>query len=805
MKYNNELKKLLEKAELYAKTVDHDRNIRVSHVIFTILRDEIYNSVTLTLEDLDIDIDHLMNIVNEIRSKNIVKPDKKSKGKLPQSKDLKEVIKQSKKIAHDRKKPSVSIVDLMLGAFRIENELTEVFDNLDINYSSFERGSFKYDKEYITELDVEELEYETDIAKYTNMSDSILDQFCTNLNSLASKGDLSNCIGRDTEMREMYQILLKTKKGNPILIGEAGVGKTNIVEGLALNMVKNQVPYQLRDFVLYSLDINSLVAGTKYRGQFEERVKKVIDHLVELNNVILFIDEIHMIYGAGNTEGGIDLSNILKPYITRNNFKIVGATTLEEFKKYIEPNKALKRRFTEIIVKEPTKEHCVKILNKIKTDFESYHKVRYSDNAIKACVELSEKYIAYRKLPDKAIDVLEDAAISKRLNNSKNSKVEKLLDELDNLKQSKLDIVKNCTYELAPTLKEKIKRLENEIILEKRSLEDSHNDLIFIEEEDIVNLVELRTGISIRKEGIDIKKLKTELKDKIVGQNHAVDSVSKSLLVNSLNLDNHNKPIGSFMFIGYSGVGKTQFAKELTKIVFGDEKFLIRIDCSEYSKDHEISKLIGSPNGYVGYEEGGLLTEKVKRQPFSVILVDEVEKAHNSLFDLFLQVLGEGRLTNNKGETIDFKNTIVLFTSNIGIKKSLESKNRLGFNKRDLNYDGSIIMGEVKKRFRTEFINRIDDIIHFNPLSKDNLSTLFDKEVNSLIEKVKEHDVEVNISDEVKIFLIDQCKSPEYGFRALKRKINDEVKVKIAESLLEKEFKILNVTLEYKNIKVEGV
>lgn len=794
----------LKKAESHARVKDKDKKVRVSHVIYAILSDKKYNIVIGVLEELNIDVDLLTDSVEIVRIENIIEQESKLK-EIPHSKKLKEILDFTlDNILVFEGKEDASIIDIFLSCLQIENELTEVFNDLHLDYEKFkemaiEIESIDYEDDY--EGDFELAGYVTKNNKNVVSKTQNLDKYCINITNLALENKIDLCFGREKEMNELYRILSRSKKKNAILLGREGVGKTNLVEGLAVNIIRGNSPSGLQSKIIYSLDINTLVAGTKYRGMFEERIQAVLDELLINENAILFIDEIHTIIGAGASEGSGDLSNILKPYLARKGFQIIGATTTNEYKKYIEKDKALVRRFSEIIIEEPSIEDAIKILNSIKNSFEEVHNVKFTDEAIKACVELSSKYIPYRTLPDKAIDILDDAAAKKKISNIGISRILKLQEEYEQIEEQKREIIRNKAYHLAEEVKKKSSKILSKIKSERGVKNKNSEEIKIISEDDIKEIIQEVTKIPITEKGLDVIGLKSHLQNKIIGQEEAVNSLIKTVLLNKLELDDSEKPIGSFLFIGYSGVGKTQLTKELSNFLSGDDNHLIRFDCSEYSQPHEVSKLIGAPAGYVGYDEGGILTEKVKRNPFAVILFDEIEKGHEKLFDILLQILGEGRLTDNKGETINFKNTFIIMTSNVGTKKAFQNKSSIGYSKNTNEYEHSIVETEVKKQFKPEFINRVDNIIHFNVLSKESIKTLLGYEIDKLKKQVLKHGVKLYISEEVINHLLDENYSIEYGFRPFKRKINDNIKLMVAEILLNETPKEIKVIISEGKIK----
>ena len=804
-KFDDVADSCLKKAENYARVKDKDKEIRISHLIFAILNDRRYNIVTGVLEELNIDIDLLTDSVEMVRVQNVVPQETKPKT-INNSKQLQEILDYSlENITKIEGKDEATIIDIFLSCLEIDNELTEIFKDYHIEYEKFEEIAIELESDYYGGDIDDELEYaevfSIRVGKPSNNKNQNLEKYCINFTNLASENKIDLCFGREDKLNELYRILTRTKKRNAVLIGREGVGKTNLVEGLAVNIVRGNAPKNLLNKTIYSLDLNSLVAGTKYRGMFEERIQSVLEELAENENAILFIDEIHNIVGAGAADGAGDLSNILKPYLARKGFQIIGATTTSEYKKYIEKDKALTRRFSEITIEEPSIEDAIKILNSLKSTYENAHNVSFTTEAIIGCVELSHKYMPYRTLPDKAIDILDDVAAKKRLSKYGISNIMKLQEEYKKIEAQKIDIIKYRDYHLAEDIKKESNKILSKIKAEREIQNKEKNEKVIIDISDVKSIIQEITKIPIADKGLDVKGLKEHLENKIIGQENAVNSIIKTVMLNKLELDDNEKPIGSFLFIGYSGVGKTELTKEVSRFLSGNENHLIRIDCSEYSQSHEVSKLIGAPAGYIGYEEGGQLTEKVKRNPFSVILFDEIEKAHEKLFDILLQVLGEGRLTDNKGETISFKNTMIIMTSNVGTKNAIKNMSSIGFSKQNAEYETSIVEKEVKKHFKPEFINRIDNIIHFNILSREAIMTLLDMELAKLKKQVKKHDVELIIPNEVKEFLLDENYSIEYGFRPFKRKINDEIKLIVAEALLEDKPKEIKITIVDEKIK----
>jgi ATP-dependent Clp protease ATP-binding subunit ClpE len=627
-----------------------------------------------------------------------------------------------------------------------------------------------------------------------NRTNSILDQHGRNLTNMARAGLIDPVIGRTNEVERIIEILNRRNKNNPVLIGEPGVGKTAVVEGLALKIIEGEVPSKLLNKEVYLLDVPSLVANTGVRGQFEERMNKIIAELQKRKNIILFIDEIHMIVGAGSAEGSMDAGNILKPALARGELQLVGATTLKEYRK-IEKDAALERRFQPIIVNEPTIEQAIEILDGIKSKYEEYHEVSYSDEAINACVTLSHRYIQDRFLPDKAIDLLDEAGSKKNLvSSSTNQKV--IQEQLAKLAKEKELAASEENYELAAKI-----RME-EIKLEKK-LQEQVKENAVVGFEDIQKIIEMKTGIPVGKlqqnDKEKMKNLAGLLADKVIGQEDAVQKIAKAIRRSRAGLKAKNRPIGSFLFVGPTGVGKTELTKTLAMELFGSKDAMVRLDMSEYMEKHSVSKLIGSPPGYVGHEEAGQLTEKVRRNPYSIILLDEIEKAHPDVQHIFLQILEDGRLTDSQGRTISFKETVIIMTSNAGVA---EKKISVGFEKSTTSAHGSV-MDSLRSYFKPEFLNRFDAIIEFNQLSEENMIQIVDLMLIELKETLQEQNIVVSMSDDAKEVLAKLGYSPLFGARPLRRVIQEKIEDQITDLLLDSpEIVELDITTEENEIKV---
>lgn len=628
--------------------------------------------------------------------------------------------------------------------------------------------------------------------KSGDTSTPVLDNFSRDLNKLAEAGKLDPVIGRDREILRIAQILSRRKKNNPIILGEPGCGKTAIVEGLAMKIVNGDCPRNLLDKRLVNLDLTSVVAGTKYRGQFEERMKVIIEELNANPNIIVFIDEIHTLVGSGNSSGSMDGSNIFKPALARGEIQVIGATTLDEFRKHIEKDGALERRFQKVIVEPSTVIETIEILKNVRDKYETYHKVTYSDEVIEACVKLADRYITDREFPDKAFDILDEVGARMQTELKVPEVIEDLKRKAADLKQQKLDVVKKQNYEQAAQLRDKEKKLLDKLDQEKQKFEEQMSkEKQKIHLEDVYDVVSNMTKIPVNKMSVDDTKALLNLDKNIVGtvigQDAAVIKVAKSIKRNRLGIKDPNRPIGSFVFLGSTGVGKTHLAKQLAKEMFGSEDALIRVDMSEYQEKHTVSKLVGAPPGYVGYEEGGLLTEKVKNKPYSVILFDEVEKAHKDVFSVLLQILDDGHVTDSLGRKINFKNTLIILTSNLGVKKLQDFGTGIGFSNNTYSNEEAkkdILMKEMKNFFSPEFINRIDDTIVFNSLSQEDIKKITDIELKKLMKRLDEMKYKITYDESLLNYLSKIGYDEVYGARPLKRAIQDKVEDLLSEEVL---------------------
>lgn len=620
----------------------------------------------------------------------------------------------------------------------------------------------------------------------------ILDNFSRDLIKLAEDGKIDPVVGRDNEVRRIAQILSRKKKNNVVIVGEAGVGKSALVEKLALQIQSGDCPTNLLDKRLVSLDLTSLVAGTKYRGQFEERIKAILNELQESPNVIVFIDELHTMVGAGNASGSMDAANILKPALARGEMQCIGATTFDEYKKNIEKDGALVRRFQKIILREPTSDETVSILHNLKPSYEEFHRVEYKEDVIETIVKLSKRYITDRQFPDKAIDIMDELGSQKKINNKVPESIEKLKKKSDELKDRKLEVVKSQDYEQAAKLRDEekkiIQKLEDEKIKWNESQKENKKPIVV---DDVYEIVTEMTGVPINKmdskETKNLLQLEKLISKKVIGQDEAVSIISKAIRRNRVGVKDSNKPIGSFMFLGSTGVGKTHLAKTLADTLFGDPEKMIRIDMSEFMEKHNVSKLIGSPPGYVGFDEGGQLTEKIKNNPFSVVLFDEIEKGHKDVFNILLQILDEGHLTDSFGRKVNFTNTLIIMTSNVGAKKVSDFGGGVGFGSSgdDRNkVKNTIIQKSLKQQFSPEFLNRVDDIIVFNKLDDKTLKSIVDLELGKLRTRLSGKDYTISFDKTVVAEIIKRNADEGYGARPIKRIIQNLCEDFISDSIL---------------------
>ena len=777
----------------YAKGLGH-RVVGTEHLVVGLLRekDGIEERV---LKSLGIDINTFENKLVEIEGRNNpVEED------IPLSPRSKQILEKAAVFANKLKTNYIGTEHILLA-------IAQEGEGLGIKLLS----SLGADQRDIVEsimkmMGVENYSMEPAKKSDTNKEESskskLLDKYGVNLTSEANKGKIDPVICREKEIQRVIQILSRRTKNNPVLIGDPGVGKTSVAEGLAINISRGRVPDTLKDKALYTLDMGSLLAGAKYRGEFEERIKQVIDEVREKENIILFIDELHTIVGAGSTgEGSIDASNILKPVLARGEMQIIGATTIDEYRKHIEKDAALERRFQPVLVEEPSKENTVKILKILRDRYEAHHKVKITDEAIDAAVDLSVRYITDRFLPDKAIDLIDEAGSKVRLKeNTPPENIKELEEKIESINNEKEEAVRCQNFEKAAKVRDEQRKLKEELTQVREKWNNSTKDKDTVNAEVIADIVSMWTGIPVNKiveeEAEKLLNMENILHKRVVGQDEAIKSIATAIRRSRAGIKDPSKPIGSFLFLGPTGVGKTELSKALAEAQFGDENQIVRIDMSEYMEKHAVSRLIGSPPGYVGYDEGGQLTEQVRKKPYSVILFDEIEKAHPDVFNILLQILDDGRLTDSKGRTVDFKNCIIILTSNVGAT-TIRKQNRLGFGmvdektaqKDEYEKMKETIMVELKKQFRPEFLNRIDDIIVFHSLTKEDISSIVVLMCKELINRLKDLDINLEMEQDAIDLISKEGIDLEYGARPLKRAIQNNLENELSELILQRTIK----------------
>lgn len=779
--------------------------IGTEHLLLGLIR-EGDNTAVRILKSFNIDLYELRKEV-ELAVKDKTGKNIANINSLPLTKQAEKVIRVTVLEAKALKSPMVETEHLMLSILKNkENIATQILNQFDVDYDLFrnELGVVKSNdvrSEYAEENDDDfddEKKYSQQKSRASGATKSktpVLDNFGRDITRLAESGSLDPIVGREEEIERVSQILSRRKKNNPILIGEPGVGKTAIVEGLALRIVQRKVSRVLFDKRVISLDLAALVAGTKYRGQFEERMKAIMNELEKNRDVILFIDEIHTIVGAGGASGSLDASNIFKPALARGELQCIGASTLDEYRMYIEKDGALDRRFQKVVVEPPSVDETVQILNNIKSKYEDYHNVLYSDDAIDACVKLSDRYITDRLLPDKAIDVMDEVGARVHLKNINVPK--EILDlekKIEDVKVEKNKVVKSQKFEEAASLRDTEKRLQEELEKAKTQWEEESKHKRYpIDEEAIAEVVSMMTGIPVKRmvqaESDKLRKMSDDMRKMVIGQDDAIAKVVKAIQRNRVGLKDPKKPIGTFIFLGPTGVGKTELARALARYMFDSEDALIRIDMSEYMEKFTVSRLIGAPPGYVGYEEGGQLTERVRRKPYSVILLDEIEKAHPDIYNILLQVLDDGQLTDGLGRKVDFKNTTIIMTSNIGVRQLKDFGDGVGFatqartQSSDEN-NKAVIEKALKRTFSPEFLNRIDDVIIFNSLTKDNIFQIIDILMKGVMDRLKNLGFTLELTEEAKNFIAEKGYDVQFGARPLHRAIQKYLEDPLAEEIL---------------------
>jgi len=790
--------------------------IGTEHILLGLVKEGSGVGATV-LKNLDVDIKKLRLEVEKLVKSG---PDMVTMGKLPQTPRAKKVIEYAIEEARALNHNYVGTEHILLGLLR-ENEgiAAQVLMNLGLKLEDVRQEVLN-----LLGAGVEDAPNDLGlkmgpaaVGRKTKSKTPALDSFGRDLTQLAINGDLDPVIGRTREIERLIQILCRRTKNNPVLLGEAGVGKTAIVEGLSQQIVNKQVPEILKDKRIVVLDLAMMVAGTKYRGQFEERIKAVINEVRRATNVILFVDELHTLVGAGGAEGAIDASNVLKPALARGEVQCIGATTLDEYRKYIEKDGALERRFQTIIVEPPSKDETFEILRGLQDRYEAHHRVRFTNEALFQAVELSTRYIAGRCLPDKAIDVVDEAGARVRLKNmTPPPDLTKIESRIEQLQREKDEAVRSADYERAASLRDEAQQLLDEKTqLHKKWYEQNKETTGLVDAEIIAEVVSNMTGVPLtrleKKETQRLLELENELHKIVVSQHEAITAVAKAVRRSRSGMKDPNRPMGCFIFLGPSGVGKTLLAQALAEFMFSDRNALVRLDMSEFMEKHNVSRLVGAPPGYVGYEEGGQLTERIRRRPYTVLLLDEIEKAHPDVYNMLLQIMDEGRLTDSFGRAIDFKNVIMIMTSNIGAEL-IKNQGGFGFGKKspESTYEKmkEILSKEVERHFRPEFLNRVDDTIVFKPLTRDDLQTIVDYELAKVFKRLTEHGLRLELTPATKEFLIEKGYNPEFGARPLRRAIEHYIEDPLSEAVLGGKFKGKNLikidVQDEEHLKFEG-
>jgi ATP-dependent Clp protease ATP-binding subunit ClpC len=833
IKYSDEMKYALEESGKIAAYY-HSPNIGIEHLTVAILRYPNESTTKNLLNIYRIDIDALRTKIEELidNNENKVEVDPAN---LKFNTQTDNTLRLSYLISKEFRSDVVESYHFILAVLRdgrndASNVVKMYLVRAGLSYASFSAevkkelnmGAGRTESLVAPEDEIDEDEDRRFSARASKeggkgSATPMLDSFGKDLTRFASEGKLDPVVGRQKELERIAQILSRRKKNNPVLIGEPGVGKSAVAEGLAMNIVQGHVSRTLMNKRLVSLDMASLVAGTKYRGQFEERVKTILTELEKNPNIILFIDELHTMVGAGNAPGSMDASNLFKPALARGELQCIGATTLDEYREYIEKDGALERRFQKIILDPTTPEETIDILNNIKDKYEDHHLVRYSDEALKACVTLSNRYISDRCLPDKAIDALDEAGARLHIQNI--HVPEGLLEaekEIADFEKLKVEAIKEQQYNAAAGYRDQIKQLENKLAELKKEWE-TQSDLQrpTVTEDTVAEVIAMMTGVPVQRiaknEGERLLRMADELKGTVIGQDDAIIKIAKAIRRNRAGLKDPNKPIGTFIFLGPTGVGKTYLAKVLAEYLFDSQDAIIRIDMSEYMEKHTVSRLIGAPPGYVGYEEGGQLTEKVRRKPYSIVLLDEIEKAHHDVYNVLLQVFDEGQLTDGMGRKVDFKNTILIMTSNIGTRELKDFGTGVGFNTEATKaaqnkVEHGILEKALKANFSPEFLNRVDDVIYFNSLGKDEIIKIIDIELKKVISRVNDLGIEIHVTEKAKNHLADAGWDANYGARPLKRAIQKNVEDLLAEEILNQTLPQGSVVdLDYDELKEEIV
>ena len=821
-RFTDRARKVMALANQEAQLFNHEF-IGTEHILLGLVKEGSGVAATV-LKNMDIDLKKLRLAVEKMVHSG---PDMVTMGKLPQTPKARKVIEYAIDEARALNHNYIGTEHLLLGLLRETDGIAaQVLMSLGVKLDDVREEVLNLLGAGIDEasagLDMNmKMGPASSVGRTSTRAKSktpALDSFGRDLTKLAEDDELDPVIGRTDEIERLIQILCRRTKNNPVLLGEAGVGKTAIVEGLSQQIVKNQVPELLKEKRIVVLDLAMMVAGTKYRGQFEERIKAVINEVRRDKNVILFIDELHTLVGAGGAEGAIDASNVLKPALARGEVQCIGATTLDEYRKYIEKDGALERRFQTIIVEPPSKDETLEILRGLQDRYEKHHKVHFTDEALFQAVELSSRYISGRCLPDKAIDVVDEAGARVRLKNmTPPLDLTEIETKIEKLQKEKDESVRSADYELAASLRDEAQRLlDKKNKLQRKWYEDNKEATGVVDAEIIGEVVSKMTGVPLtkleKKEAQRLLELESELHKRVVSQDDAITAVAKAIRRSRSGMKDPNRPMGCFVFLGPSGVGKTLLAKALAEFLLNDESALIQLDMSEFMEKHNVSRLVGAPPGYVGYEEGGQLTERIRRRPYAVLLLDEIEKAHPDVYNMLLQIMEEGRLTDNFGRNVDFKNIILIMTSNIGADL-IKNQAGFGFGKRtaEASYEKmkEVLHKEVEHHFRPEFLNRIDDVIVFRPLSKEDLQTIVEYELAKVFKRIIEHGLKLELTDAAKEFLLEKGYNPEFGARPLRRAIEHYIEDPLSEAMLRNEFKGKNLVKidvrDEDHLKLEGV
>jgi len=806
MKYTKDVEKAIKKSKEIAVEIK-SKTIRPEHLFLALIENEDSNAYQV-LHDLNLNIEAIKQTVKDwsfsLQSRiTPIKEDTLPSNKILLDIETDRILKSSDKFAQEIGDSEVDSQHVFYSILQNTNNIvTELFNKSPETYKILKAKIRNDNDEIFNELNDDlDMENQDKQANKKN-SKSLIDQFGTDLTKLAKEGKLDPVVGRKPEIKRISQILSRRKKNNPVLIGEPGVGKSAITEGIAQLIVDGKVPSNLKDKRIVTLDMGSLVAGTKYRGEFEQRLRGIIKEMDQNRNIILFIDEIHTIIGAGSAQGSLDASNMLKPALGRGAFQCIGATTLEEYRKYIEKDGALERRFQKIVVDPTSKSETLEILKNIKEKYEEHHSVTYTDDALQACVDLTDKYMSEKFLPDKAIDALDEAGSKVHVNRTIKTpkKIEDLEKKIRKASTQKEKYVEEQKFELAANQRDLERDLIKELNVEKDLWKDEQSkNRDVVTKDDVAEVVALMTKIPVDNVSTDennkLKLMSNKVKGIVIGQDEAVDKLVRAVKRARIGIKDPTKPVGSFIFLGPTGCGKTYLAKIMAKELFGSEDSMIRIDMTEYMEKHTVSRLVGAPPGYVGYEDGGELTEAVRRKPYSIILLDEIEKAHPDVYNILLQLLDDGVLTDSYGRRVDFKNTIIIMTSNAGSRKLKDFGTGIGFNfqaksesvQKDKN---SIIDKELKKIFSPEFLNRVDEVIMFNSLTKENIGRIVDVEIKTTIQRLKDIGYEITITPSLKDYLFEQGYDEQYGARPLKRAIQKHIEDRITDAIINEEVKV---------------